>query len=350
MCRELAPPFNYFGGKRAVASRIWDALGDVAHYVEPFFGSGAVLLKRPISHFQKRRIETINDYSALVVNIWRAMKYQPAVVAGECAWQPLNEADYHAFRHWLCLYNKTELREQLNRLPTYCEPLVASRYLYVLCAAIGGAPECEIDHIPEKVKYETTRTTCSHVGINSSHGSVKVLNERTCFDNVGINRLADIQTPIDGFFNRKHSALTEWFLALQERFVDVTIECGDWTRICTPVVLEHAGYPVGIFFDPPYEKYGTTSLYGVCSGENHGDVLSPKVREFCKEYGSNPHFRIVLAGYYDEHDELLEYGWKKENGKANGGFSGKTSVKGEGARTARERLWMSPYCLQSGLF
>jgi site-specific DNA-adenine methylase len=42
-------PFTYFGGKSDAAPAVWAALGDVAHYVEPFMGSLAVLL-RPQLH------------------------------------------------------------------------------------------------------------------------------------------------------------------------------------------------------------------------------------------------------------------------------------------------------------
>lgn len=53
----LKAPFPWFGGKSLAASLIWERLGDVPNYVEPFFGSGAVLLARP----HEPGIETIND-------------------------------------------------------------------------------------------------------------------------------------------------------------------------------------------------------------------------------------------------------------------------------------------------
>ena len=37
-------PFPWFGGKSRVAHIVWDRFGNVPNYVEPFFGSGAVLL------------------------------------------------------------------------------------------------------------------------------------------------------------------------------------------------------------------------------------------------------------------------------------------------------------------
>lgn len=45
----LAAPFPWFGGKARAAGRVWAALGDVGHYVEPFAGSLAVLLGRTCS-------------------------------------------------------------------------------------------------------------------------------------------------------------------------------------------------------------------------------------------------------------------------------------------------------------
>lgn len=40
----LRAPFPWFGGKSRAAPLIWEALGDVRNYVEPFAGSLAVLL------------------------------------------------------------------------------------------------------------------------------------------------------------------------------------------------------------------------------------------------------------------------------------------------------------------
>ena len=47
MATDLRSPFPWFGGKSRVAGLVWDRFGDVPNYVEPFFGSGAVLFGRP---------------------------------------------------------------------------------------------------------------------------------------------------------------------------------------------------------------------------------------------------------------------------------------------------------------
>ena len=91
-----AAPFPYFGGKRTVADRVWAALGNVDHYVEPFFGSGAVLLNRPHS----ARTETVNDRDGLLANFWRAVSFDAQAVAEFADW-PCNETDLFARHSWL---------------------------------------------------------------------------------------------------------------------------------------------------------------------------------------------------------------------------------------------------------
>jgi DNA adenine methylase len=60
----LKSPYSYFGGKSRVAELIWKRFGDTPNYVEPFFGSGAVLLGRP----HPPKTETVNDLNAFICN------------------------------------------------------------------------------------------------------------------------------------------------------------------------------------------------------------------------------------------------------------------------------------------
>ena len=76
MNRYLKAPFPYFGGKSAVAARVWRALGDVRHYMEPFFGSGAVLLARP-NYNPSVHVETVCDKAPHLANVWRALQFAP---------------------------------------------------------------------------------------------------------------------------------------------------------------------------------------------------------------------------------------------------------------------------------
>ena len=91
--KTLKAPFPYFGGKSKAAQIVWGRLGDVKNYVEPFFGSGAVLLARP----HEPRVETVNDLDGLLCNFWRAVQAAPDAVAEAADW-PVSECDLHA-RH-----------------------------------------------------------------------------------------------------------------------------------------------------------------------------------------------------------------------------------------------------------
>ena len=91
---DLPAPFPWFGGKRKVAAEVWSRFGPVANFVEPFYGSGAVLLGRPTPF---GGTETINDADGLVSNFWRSVQADPEQTAHH-ADHPVNENDLHA-RH-----------------------------------------------------------------------------------------------------------------------------------------------------------------------------------------------------------------------------------------------------------
>jgi len=104
--KYLKAPFPYFGGKAMIANIVWKALGQPDHYLEPFFGSGAVLLARP-SYDPRKHTETICDKDGYVANVWRALQADPDAVAKVCDW-PVNHADLSARRKRL-LENKNRL-------------------------------------------------------------------------------------------------------------------------------------------------------------------------------------------------------------------------------------------------
>src|SRR5574337_959136 len=95
---NLEAPSPWLGGKRRVPPTVWRAFGNVANYVEPFFGSGAVLLGRP--DWRPGLIETINDKDGFVANFWRSIKLSPNETAKWADW-PVNENDLHARHVWL---------------------------------------------------------------------------------------------------------------------------------------------------------------------------------------------------------------------------------------------------------
>ncbi|AFZ67111.1 DNA adenine methylase [Deinococcus peraridilitoris] len=125
-------PFPYFGGKSKVAARVWERFGDVGNYVEPFFGSGAVLLGRPHSP----RTETVNDLDGFICNFWRAVLADPEGVA---AWadHPVNELDLHARHAWL-VAQRERLTTQLREDPDAFDAKVAGWWVWGISQWIGS--------------------------------------------------------------------------------------------------------------------------------------------------------------------------------------------------------------------
>jgi DNA adenine methylase len=127
----LRAPFPWFGGKSRAALLIWERLGDPPNYVEPFFGSGAVMFGRPA----RAGIETVNDLDCYVANFWRAVTRDPEAVAHYADW-PVNEADLHARHTWLV--GRRAFRERMKTKPDYFDAKVAGWWVWGICQWIGG--------------------------------------------------------------------------------------------------------------------------------------------------------------------------------------------------------------------
>lgn len=74
---------NYPGAKWGMAKMIVNLMPKHRSYLEPFFGSGAVLFNKPPS-----AIETVNDIDGDVVNFFRVLREQPDELAEALALTP----------------------------------------------------------------------------------------------------------------------------------------------------------------------------------------------------------------------------------------------------------------------
>ncbi len=78
--RRVTPPLKWHGGKHYLASRIVGLMPRHLHYVEPFFGGGAVLLARDPNDPSlwlpphKGVSEVVNDINGRLVNFWRVLR------------------------------------------------------------------------------------------------------------------------------------------------------------------------------------------------------------------------------------------------------------------------------------
>ena len=325
---RLKAPFPYFGGKGRAAPIVWDALGDVGGYVEPFAGSAAVLLARP--RFEGRRVETINDADGWLVNAWRAIRSRPDEVAAH-AFGPVTEIDYHARLAWLQERRTDGLVSWLEGDPEVCDPKAAGWWLYVSACGIGDpwgpGPWRVVDGRLTDVRK------IPHLG-DAGRGVNRELPHLGDAGQ-GVNR----ELPHLGDAGQGEQRLAAYMQALATRLERVRITAGDWRRVLKPsVVRATAGNPtIGVFLDPPYSVSG--DLYAATNHTSDHATISAQVREWCASAPDS--MRIVLAGYDDEHDELLAHGWTREAGKSGGGAGYSTNAD----NGKRERLWLSPACL-----
>lgn len=290
----LNAPFPYFGGKRTIASKVWHALGDCKHYIEPFFGSGAVLLSRPNWSTGTRFTETVNDKDGFIANVWRSLQFDPGEVSKWCDW-PVNHADLAARKKEL-IKNENRLLENLINNPEWFDAKLAGYWIWAASCWIGSGLT-SIGQIPH----------VSDTGIGV-HG-------------IGKNNLL------------------YWFNSLSDRLRFVRVVCGEWTRVTGGYWQDKLGI-VGMYFDPPYGVSSRDSVYHHDSADVAAEVL-----KWCKERGSKKTYRIVISGY-EEYEGLLGCGWKSESWTANGGYGNQGDGRGK-ANKHREVLYYSPYCVKS---
>jgi DNA adenine methylase len=330
----LKAPFPYFGGKSTVAPEIWQALGQPKHYIEPFCGSAAVLLARP-DYNPSKHMETICDKDGFVANAWRGMQFAPDEVARYCDW-PVNHADLNARRKYL--NDNSDFLLKLCDDPEYFDAKIAGYWVWAMSCWIGSGlvrPKAMPDVTNAKGCHKTGLCRRPTYGASGAHGvhKVSLVDEEP-------GPALDVRDPYT-------PGLYTWFRELSERLRRVRVVCGDWTRVCGGDWQDDRG-TCGIFFDPPYDPEKCNRDPKIYTEESA--TVAAEVREWCIPRGERKTYRIVLAGYYEEHQSLEDDGWTVHRWSAHGGFAnrGKGKTRGEENRH-KEALFFSPHCHSSGL-
>jgi len=283
MAETLKAPFPYFGGKSRIAAAVWERFGRVNNFVEPFFGSGAVLLACP----HPGHTETVNDADGLLCNFWRALRADPDAVA-EHADYPVSELDLHARHRWL-VAQRADV-ERLLTEPDWYDAKIAGWWVWGINNKVGGGWGAE------------------DVAMGLPYLSRPNFGE-----------------------NRTSAALQR----LAARLRQVRIVCGDFERVLSAACTTRHG-TTAVFLDPPYDLAQRASVYAVETDAAH------RAREWAIENGDNPLLRIALCGYDGEH--AMPDGWKPLRWKAAGGYGSQADGRGR-ENAARECVWFSPHCL-----
>jgi len=308
---DIKAPFPRFGGKRSVADAVWRAFGPVANYVEPFFGTGAVLLARP--DFDGSQTETVNDSDCYLANFWRATQADPDAVA---AWsdRPVNEVDLHAIHAWLV--KRADFREQMMADPDFYDAKIAGWWVWGQCAWIGSG-------------WCDSRWYSEDLGNGNAGRGIHRKLPHLGDAGRGIHR----KLPHLGDAGRGY--VFDLLSALRDRLRRVRVSCGDWSRVTGDSVTWRHGV-TGVFLDPPYAE-GAGDLYA-----DHDRTLSAAVREWAIANGDNPKMRIALCGLEGEHE--MPSTWRVHAWKARGGYGSQRETK-DNPNAARERIWFSPACI-----
>lgn len=302
--KPYKPPFPWFGGKSRVAHLVWDRFGNVENYVEPFFGSGAVMFMRP----HEPKIETVNDKDCFVANFFRAIKEAPNEVA-RWADNQVNEVDLSARHKWLMAQGANGFIANMRNDPEYFDAKIAGWWVWGICCWIGSDwCKVESNKLPDL----------------GSAGR-------------GINR----RLPHLGDGGR---GILEYLSVFSQRLRHVRVCCGDWKRVTGPCVtfkngLAGKNWITGVFLDPPYSHDERDEVYSV--DEN----VATEAEKWAIENGDNRLLRIALCGYDGEHE--MPPTWEKVSWKTQGGFSSQSDESRAKENKYRETIWFSPHCLNA---
>lgn len=323
----LKAPFPYFGGKSSVAHIVWAALGKPDHYMEPFFGSGAVLLARP-DYVPQKTVETVNDKDGFIANVWRSIQFSPEETAKWCDW-PVNHADLAA-RKAALIRNEDRLIQNLIADEKWHDPIMAGYWIWAASCWIGSGLT-RPGAIPRVAESAGVHSIGKRPHIAGAKG-VHFIGKRPHLSGAMSSGVAVHSRQSDGIY--------AWMQQLSERLRYVRVVCGDWTRVCGGNWQDNLGQ-CGIFFDPPYAAKDRSDCY-----HKEDFDVAHDVRAWAIERGKKPSYRIVIAGY-DEHSELADHGWTLQEWRTSGGYAKTAKGDSRGKKNkAREVLWFSPYCLK----
>ena len=374
---EYKAPFPYFGGKSAVAELVWSRLGaDVPNYVEPFFGSGAMLLNRPGWAPETNCIETVNDLSGFISNFWRSVQADPDAVAHHADWI-VSESDLHARHGWL-VRQAADLSAKMEGDPDYYDARIAGWWVWGACCWIGSgwcsgrgswqqveAPDgwrlVDMGATEDGIQRARPHLTGTGQGVNrqlvhlgNAGRGVNRKRVHLLHAGQGVNR-SSVHAANGTNAGAGEQGIYAWMNALSARLRRVRVCCGDWSRICGPTPTVENGV-TGVFLDPPYaaDTGRNMNLYEIDlkHKKNRKLGVGERVYEWCRQNEDNPMLRIALCGYEGEYDLP---GWECVAWKAHGGYGSQGDSRGR-ENADRERIWFSPRCLrptariQAGLF
>lgn len=240
----------WYGSKRTLAPRIVAELGDHSAYWEPFCGSMAVLLVKPVC-----RLETVNDLHADLINLARVVQDRE-----------LSAELYHRARFlWCSDVELTEADAIIRKTEAGDGPNVERALRYLITSWMGRNGECGL------ASHERAKSLCVRWTNNGGAPAV-----------------------------RWHAAVRS-IAAWHRRLCKVTVLRRDGFEVLEKIAKSDEAR-AAIYLDPPYLEKSDTYVHDF-DGDDH-QRLALIARRLKRA-------RIVVS-YYD-HPRLAELypGWTK---------------------------------------
>ena len=275
MQNQLKAPFPYYGGKSRLAPVVWQAFGELDRYLEPFFGSGAVLLNAP----KPAKYEIVCDLSPHVSNFWRAVKADPEAVAHHAGYPTLH-LDLHARHDWLVRWGEGKLNK-LQTNPNYYNAKAAGWWAWGMSIWTGSGFAMHGE---------------SAKGSATPHGT---LTQKPHIVDQGVRKVDETR-------------LRAWLQWLCERMCKVVVLPRSWESGVTDsmtLASERGKARVGVFLDPPYKTEHRSKTLYVTDREGLSTDIAVAAYEWAvAKARERPEIRI---GYCCRHGDFpLPAGWR----------------------------------------
>ena len=305
ICRKFGAPFPWYGGKRRRADEMWARFGKPKRYLEPFGGSIACLLHRPLSSFSRSSdpgIEIVTDINGGIANFYRAVKTDPEKVIHYAAYPTIHQ-DLTARHKWLIKW-LSKKSHKLSEDPEFYNAKAAGWWVWGISIWIGAGWCNTSTRIPnqQQLNGRAPRVDPKNTGqgVSMQRKSVDII-PAIDVRNGGMGISQQQRSTQKGF------TVAEWIEAISVRLHRVIVLNRSWTSCTSPSILgDTPSNPqsdeIAILLDPPYSTEDRTSVYA----NNDNGNLAKDAYEWAIENGER--YRIAYCGYSD--DFPVPDGWE----------------------------------------
>ena len=315
----MTAPFPYYGGKGRWCDVVWEQLGDPGVYVEPFLGTGAMLLGKD----KPAAREVVCEINGYICNLFRAVREDYALAAYHADYPTVHQ-DLVARHRWLVEWGDANA-ERLSADPDFYDCRAAGWWAWGASNWIGHG-WCDVAANWDSRPYISGGSTGGGRGASAQRRDMPIPAVSAKTGGRGVQAQRDKMPTMGGVrpggrgvqAQRRELAgaivdgtrLAPWFRALAERLARVVVLNRSWEAAVSDTVLQQAptssSTEVAVFMDPPYRTVGRA--VGLYRGDAEGvsDDVAAEAYRWAVEHGRE--FRIAYACERD--DFPVPDGWR----------------------------------------